>query len=270
MVENGMQMSDFDVQLSEILLVHRNTHVPDFRWTQYRDGRNADGLVFCIRGRALYEFGTETLELTAGQCLFLPVGCRYILRSAGEEAFQHYTVNFQLADARFPETAASGHHVTDPGQASLFEKRLEHLLSVWQGKGSGYAVLAKSILYELLYLYFSDVGRTARNGSDWQRLLPAIRALDQRYTEDIPIAELSRMCALSETHFRRLFVAVTGTSPADYRIKKRILRAKDLLASGLYSVGETARETGFSDPSYFSRVFRAHTGLSPGAFRRGV
>lgn len=269
-MDTGVQMSDFDFQLSEILLVHRNTHIPDFRWTQYQNGRSADGLVYCIRGRALYEFGTEALELTAGQCLFLPAGCRYVLRSAGEESFQHYTVNFRLANVRFPETAASGYHITDPGLASLFAERMEHLLSVWQGKGSGYTVLAKSILYELLYLYFSETGRTVRNGDDWQRLLPAIRALDERYTEDIPIAELSRMCALSETHFRRLFVAVTGTSPTDYRIKKRILHAKDLLASGLYSVGETARETGFSDPSYFSRVFRAHTGLSPGAFRRGI
>lgn len=273
----GIQLSAFDFCLQEILLVHRNTHLPDFRWTQYRTGRKMDGLVFCVQGCALYDFGNETLEVTTGQCLFLPSSCGYVLRAVGNEPFLHYTANFRLTDVRFPggsdmQALISGRrrYRTDPSRASLYAERMENLLSVWQRGSGGYAVLAKSILNELLYLYFIDVQRSGRSSSDAQKLLPAVRALDQRYREDIPVSELARMCSLSETHFRRLFIAVTGTTPTDYRTHKRILHAKDLLASGLYSISETARETGFSDPSYFSRVFRAHTGLSPGEFRSGL
>ena len=49
-------------------------------------------------------------------------------------------------------------------------------------------------------------------------------------------------------------------------MNKRILKAKDLLLSGEYSVSDTAREVGFDDASYFSRLFRQRTGYSPSEF----
>ena len=48
-----------------------------------------------------------------------------------------------------------------------------------------------------------------------------------------------------------------------------MLRARDLLLSGQYSVAETAREVGYSDPNYFTRLFRARIGVSPSDFMIG-
>lgn len=126
--------------------------------------------------------------------------------------------------------------------------------------------MSRALLYELLYLYFTDAARAQRSRTDYNKLKPAIHALDTAYTEDTSVAQLAALCGLSETHFRRLFVKLLGTTPTEYRIHKRILRAKDLLMSGQYTVAETARAAGFSDASYFSRVFRAHTGTSPRSF----
>ena len=74
---------------------------------------------------------------------------------------------------------------------------------------------------------------------------------------------------MSVTSFRRMFTKLFAMPPVEYRMNKRILRAKDLLLSGQYSVSEASREVGFTDPNYFTRVFRAREGVSPSEFIKG-
>lgn len=139
---------------------------------------------------------------------------------------------------------------------------------MWQNKKYGYGVLAKSILYEVLYAYFSDAGATLGKSAGYGKLMPAKVFLDEQYMTDIPVCELAQMCNMSETHFRRLFSRLFGCSPTDYRLNKRLLKAKDLLISGAFSISETAFAVGFEDANYFSRVFKSRLGVSPAVFKR--
>ena len=267
--------ADFDFDIGEILLVHRNSHIHNFRYTEYRTGRSMDGLVLCISGRAVYDCPDERFTLGPGQMLFLPSNMAYTMRCDSMEPFLHFTVNFRLSAVR-----ARGDHpvseiitgkrrqLSELSAGSRFPELFERLLSVWQAKRSGYLVMAKSILGELLYLYFTDAARSMRDADSYERLRPAKQALDKPGAAEYTIGELAEMCSLSETHFRRLFGTLFGMTPTEYRMNKRILRAKDLLLSGQYTVTEVARETGFSDPSYFAKVFRTHTGAAPRDFMR--
>ncbi len=272
---DSIQISDFDLTVNEVLLVHKQTFIQRFRWNDYRTGRKMDGLVLCLSGRGVFDFGSERLELMAGQMLFVSANSSYTVSCQDAEPFVHYTVNFNMQHPETPDGTAFSEIVsgrvrciTAAGSSDLFTKPFEELLSVWQAKRNGYRVMARSILYQLLYLYFTDAGRSLLNKDDYNKLLPARRALDSRYMENLSVTELAAMCELSETHFRRLFVRLFGVTPTDYRLNKRVLRAKDLLLSGQYSVAEAAKEVGFSDPNYFTRVFRAHTGTSPTDFMK--
>ena len=55
-------------------------------------------------------------------------------------------------------------------------------------------------------------------------------------------------------------------SPTEYRLRKRIALAKELLCAGEFTVAEIASYIGFDDSSYFSRVFKAETGFTPSEF----
>ncbi len=271
--QTRMQFSDFDFHIDEILLVHKNSLVPQFKWTGYRGGRKMDGLVFSTGGEALFDFGEEHITLLPGNMIFLPANSNYTVKCAGRESFQHYTINFRLRDIHVDEAAFAAEilrgrqrHITDSSLSSRYSGHFEQLLSVWQGKNPGYMLMAKSYLYELLYLYLTDANHSLRSQSGYARLGPALKVLDTAYMENQSVAELAELCGMSETHFRRLFHRFLGKGPAEYRISKRILYAKDLLTAGQYTVAEISRTAGFSDPSYFSRVFRAHTGMSPVEF----
>lgn len=65
----------------------------------------------------------------------------------------------------------------------------------------------------------------------------------------------------------RAFRAVVGVPPYEYLIRLRVIRAAELLASGV-STAEIAVQVGFCDESQLSRHFRRIIGVPPGRFRR--
>lgn len=69
--------------------------------------------------------------------------------------------------------------------------------------------------------------------------------------------------------FRKVFQRAIAQSPARYRMRRRIDRARELLLDPALSVGDVALAVGFADPFLFSARFRVHTGISPTAFRKG-
>ena len=277
-MNDQVQQADFDIQIRELLLVHKNTFIHRFKWTEYRSGRIIDGFTMCVSGKAYFDFGSFGFELNAGKAVFLPAASSYVVHCESEEPFIHYTVNFRLEPSEDPDckvtafseiSAGNLRHITSSDSANIYLVRLEELLSVWQSKKNGYRVKAKAILYDLLYLYFTDAGRTHRNRDEYNMLLPAKKLLDAHYSGSETTAELAELCNMSVTTFRRMFTKLFAMPPMEYKTNKRILRAKDLLLSGQYSISEAAHEVGFTDPNYFTRVFKAREGISPSEFIRG-
>ena len=68
---------------------------------------------------------------------------------------------------------------------------------------------------------------------------------------------------MSETYFRRIFSKNFGISPIRFINNLKIDRARELLASGLYTISNVAELSGFHDESYFSREFKKHSGKTP-------
>lgn len=72
---------------------------------------------------------------------------------------------------------------------------------------------------------------------------------------------------LTDYHLRRIVREHTGMSPKEYLVNHRLERAKLLLAQTDRTVVAIAREVGYDDPGYFTRIFTRHAGVSPSAFR---
>ena len=59
---------------------------------------------------------------------------------------------------------------------------------------------------------------------------------------------------------------LTGLSPIEFIRQIRIKKALRLMDDGETSITEVAYKTGFNDPKYFSRCFKAEMGMSPSAY----
>jgi CheY-like chemotaxis protein len=76
----------------------------------------------------------------------------------------------------------------------------------------------------------------------------------------------SAMC-IGRTQLNRKIKAITGYKTSEYILMARLAKAKKLLSTTSMPVGEVALSCGIEDVSYFSTLFRKHTGLTPSAFR---
>jgi AraC-like DNA-binding protein len=100
------------------------------------------------------------------------------------------------------------------------------------------------------------------------RLCLARDLLREVESDPLPIEAVARHAAVSPFHFIRQFQALFGETPHQYRIRARIERAKDLLASSDYSVTDVCMEVGFSSLGSFSDLFARRVGMAPSVYRR--
>jgi transcriptional regulator GlxA family with amidase domain len=91
-----------------------------------------------------------------------------------------------------------------------------------------------------------------------------------RLHEPLRIDALAQRLDCSSRTLHRRFSSATGQSPSAYLKSRRLAAAMELLRSTNLAVGEIAWQVGLQDPSYFTSVFRQHTGLTPARYRQSV
>ena len=83
------------------------------------------------------------------------------------------------------------------------------------------------------------------------------------------LGQLAAEIGLHPAHVSRAFRKTCGETLGEYVRRRRVEEADRALGSGL-SLAEIAAQAGFSDQAHFTRVFRRHFGVSPGARRRAM
>lgn len=91
----------------------------------------------------------------------------------------------------------------------------------------------------------------------------AMLLLEQQLHSPLPIGELCESLGIGRRQLERRFQRDIGLSPADYRHKLRLERARWLLQHTDLEVTEVALECGFQDSTHFARVVRQALGVSP-------
>ena len=86
--------------------------------------------------------------------------------------------------------------------------------------------------------------------------------------QPLQVASLAMQANVSPSHFFAVFKRQTGSAPIDYFIRLRMERARQLLETTPASVKEVAAVLGYSDPFYFSRLFKAVYRVAPSECRQ--
>jgi AraC-like DNA-binding protein len=89
----------------------------------------------------------------------------------------------------------------------------------------------------------------------------------KHFARDLTLGEIAWHVGKGEEHLARQFKRRTGQSVFDYVREVRIAHAKTLLASPALTLTEIAGRCGFHSLSFFSRTFRACTGMAPSRYR---
>lgn len=92
--------------------------------------------------------------------------------------------------------------------------------------------------------------------------------LAEHFREVDAIARVVEMASIPERTLKRRFKAATGSALIEYLQNLRIEEAKRLLETSRMPVDDVSAETGYADASFFRRLFKRMTGLTPGQYRR--
>lgn len=99
----------------------------------------------------------------------------------------------------------------------------------------------------------------------------AVRYIERHYGDcALSLTKLAGSVHLSPEYFCRLFKQKTGVSYSTYLTTYRLTRARELICTTDLKMAEVARQVGYENPSYFSRLYKKHMGLSPEQERRAA
>ncbi|MFE4260704.1 GyrI-like domain-containing protein [Streptomyces sp. NPDC056883] len=101
-----------------------------------------------------------------------------------------------------------------------------------------------------------------------ERLNQALEHLESRLDQDIDMAEVARIAAVSEYHFRRLFSALAGMPLPVYVRRRRMTLAGAEVLAGELTLLDVAVRYGYGSGEAFARAFRSVHGIGPGEARR--
>lgn len=263
-----MPDNTFNAAVQSISFMVHRVRPSNFRLQNLTNPRNCI-LVLTESGRAEYECQGTVQEARAGSLFFFLPGMPHSVRSDPANPWSFFSVGFTLCGPDhvmddFQTLPWFVHAPVNEGLLADFS-RLERL---WLTQPPGYLLAARGWVMKLLYDFLS-VARQHQTALPHARAVRRlIEELQQHPTRTVGVAELARRVGLSASRFRHLFALHTGCGVTKFQNRLRLRAAQGLLLSGHCNVSEAARQTGFEDLYYFSRLFKQELGCPPSRCHR--
>lgn len=128
--------------------------------------------------------------------------------------------------------------------------------------------------YEQLRRWFIDMvtqacrNITTKREEQTSGLISKAKAyIEENYSRDISLDDVSRHVDISPYYFSKLFKEESGENFIEYLTNLRIKRAKNLLRHSDMNMKNICAKIGYSDPNYFSRIFKKQVGVTPTEYR---
>lgn len=155
----------------------------------------------------------------------------------------------------------------DPGVAALGAEMRRALIGDGLPAPAYLAALADALVSRAVIHLADEAPRGLRDPLAPAKLARVLAHIDAGLDGPIAAAELAAVAGLSPAHFARAFARATGDPPHRFIVKRRVCRARDLLADGEASIAVIAHRTGFASQAHLSTAFGREVGTSPARYR---
>lgn len=156
------------------------------------------------------------------------------------------------------------------GNDILAAQCIHNIFCEYEHKKIGYELAIEASVYNLLTLLLRNYTDRTLPGKEYsvrlqklERMGKVIKYINSNYSEDINIDQLAGMVNMSRFYFCHQFKKLTNKSLSEYVNNTRINEAERLLKNSDMNITEAAAASGFSNVSYFSRLFKSCKGYSP-------
>ena len=155
--------------------------------------------------------------------------------------------------------------VSSPQNYAVIKKLFKEINFLRQNRLYGYRLASSSLFGQLLY-EIAKGEKTEAQKKSMKKAEEIISFINENLDKKLTLSVLSSEFSLNPSYLSQFFKAETGKSPIEYINSRKTERAKELLIEEKFKIKEIASMLGFSDPYYFSRVFKNTEGVSPDSF----
>lgn len=186
-----------------------------------------------------------------------------------EQPWEYYWVGFNGVDASRLVSAAGMSGSSPCFRCEDMQRIIDLIMDIYDSKGSSLhnEVAMSGALYRFFaYLIEQSGSEFDPSGRIDDYIELAVRYIEHNYSQPISVSDIAASAGISRSHLYRLFVQGLGITPNEYLVQYRINTASELLREKQINVSEAAYSSGFSDPLYFSRVFKKIKGVTPSKY----
>ena len=239
------------------------------------------------KGRGLVTLDRESRLLEAGQAVIVLPGQLHGIRQYQQERMEYENIIFRLEMLLPKEGDVCGPKFLEPyrdgkllypawidGSALYHEEMLECIRKMdelSEQRPRGYPLAVKGWLFQFFFLMFSRVEPTlAEEGREksLDKMKRILRRIEVDYGKPLSIKEMAEFSGFSESHFMKFFKNHMGVPFVSYLNDYRLTLAARALAEGQEDVLTVAMDVGFSNVSYFNRLFKKKFRMTPLEYRK--
>jgi len=240
--------------------------------------------VFFTKGSGWHEIDFERHEVSRGSVFFLHPGQTHHWEFTPDiegVIFFHSLAYFQLNCPRqnlseFPfYRSRQSEQLLQLGEAAtvIFSQQLNTLMQEYYSKAaykySKISSLLNGFYIDIARIYLENIPRQTNEDSNYTQRFQQFEALiEQHFTTEKSAAAYAGMMNMSSKHLNRISKDCCGLTSTEVITERVLLEAKRLLSHQEMNLGEIAFALGFDEYAYFSRLFKKHTGETPGEFRK--
>lgn len=227
-------------------------------------------LWFCGANGAFLPEREEKIDVTRGALVYVPQGARYeVCFRERFDTVSTILIEFCLDDGEPCILFDKIKVIYDDLEDGRIPEVMRKIAYECKKPNKNNLKLHRNI-FELLSLLAEKEERKSIRHKGFKTIEKGIEYLQNDANQELSIEEIAKMCFVTPAYFRRLFRDYSGMSPAEYRVHRRIERAKELMERTDISVRAVSDELAFSDPSYFCRVFKKEMGMSPSEYKKRI
>jgi two-component system response regulator YesN len=167
---------------------------------------------------------------------------------------------------------------------SIFAQMISSVLSMTQSMGINPGMLFIGNPYEILHNkkllaeiedWFGDIIEKSTKilGKELEfqennHVRSIKEKLESNLNSELSLNSVSSTLQLNPVYVGRLFKQTTGKSFVEYLTELRVDKSKELLTTSNLTVNEVSWQVGYKNAYYFIKVFKEHTGMTPGEYRK--
>lgn len=227
-------------------------------------------LICVTKGTATVITDEKTFSLPEGHLAVINANCIHEIRSAGILHYYCLIVNREFCVTNYFDTS------TIQFSPIVKDDEIFDLVSQFAKEYSEmdapFRILSlRSLLLRIMTLLCQRHSVEGEKSYEETRLLSSIKdAIGYIHSEShraLTLDELANIAGMSKCYLSRTFHRLTGHTVSSYINHVRCEKAKILLAEAKMTVESIARNCGYSNVSYFIRIFSSLNGMSPGEYR---